>query len=143
MEKTKATIQRILELVGFKDFSINSDNEGRKIIIFINEGDWFKNWIPRIISDLNHLSRVLANKNDHDSVFVDVNNYRKERENIIIDIAKAAARKVVMTKGDVKLPAMNSYERRIIHLELATRPDVETESAGEGVGRCVIVKLLQ
>jgi len=142
METTKATIQQILELVGFRDFSINSDNEGRKLIIFINEGDWFKNWVPRIISDLNHLTKVLANKNDHSPIFVDVNNYRKERENIIIDLAKAAARKVVMTKEDVKLPAMNSYERRIIHLELATRPDVETESAGEGVGRCVIVRLL-
>lgn len=139
---TKATIQRILELVGFKDFSINLDNEGRKLIIFINEGDWFKAWVPRVISDLNHIAKVLANKNNHNPVFIDVNNYRKERENIIIDIAKAAARKVVITKEDVRLPAMNSYERRIIHLELSTRPDVETESAGEGVSRCVIVKPL-
>jgi predicted RNA-binding protein Jag len=142
MEMTKATIQRILELVGFKDFSINLDNEGRKLIIFINEGDWFKAWVPRVISDLNHIAKVLANKNNHNPVFIDVNNYRKERENIIIDIAKAAARKVVITKEDVRLPAMNSYERRIIHLELSTRPDVETESAGEGVSRCVIVKPL-
>ncbi len=139
---TKATIQRILELVGFKDFSINLDNEGRKLIIFINEGDWFKAWVPRVISDLNHIAKVLANKNNHNPVFIDVNNYRKERENIIIDIAKAAARKVVITKEDVRLPAMNSYERRIVHLELSTRPDVETESAGEGVSRCVIVKPL-
>jgi spoIIIJ-associated protein len=128
--------------VGFKDFSINLDNEGRKLIIFINEGDWFKAWVPRVISDLNHIAKVLANKNNHNPVFIDVNNYRKERENIIIDIAKAAARKVVITKEDVRLPAMNSYERRIIHLELSTRPDVETESAGEGVSRCVIVKPL-
>ena len=139
---TKATIQRILELVGFKDFSINLDNEGRKLIIFINEGDWFKAWVPRVISDLNHIAKVLANKNNHNPVFIDVNNYRKERENIIIDIAKAAARKVVITKEDVRLPAMNSYERRIVHLELSTRPDVETESAGEGVSRCVVVKPL-
>jgi len=128
--------------VGFKDFSINLDNEGRKLIIFINEGDWFKAWVPRVISDLNHIAKVLANKNNHNPVFIDVNNYRKERENIIIDIAKAAARKVVITKEDVRLPAMNSYERRIVHLELSTRPDVETESAGEGVSRCVIVKPL-
>jgi len=128
--------------VGFKDFSINLDNEGRKLIIFINEGDWFKAWVPRVISDLNHIAKVLANKNNHNPVFIDVNNYRKERENIIIDIAKAAARKVVITKEDVRLPAMNSYERRIVHLELSTRPDVETESAGEGVSRCVVVKPL-
>ncbi|TSC82531.1 MAG: spoIIIJ-associated protein, partial [Parcubacteria group bacterium Gr01-1014_19] len=74
------------------------------------------------------------------NLFVDINNYRKERENLIVEIAKAAARKVTMTKAEVKLPAMNSYERRLIHMELSTRPDVKSESMGEGKERYVIVR---
>jgi predicted RNA-binding protein Jag len=35
---------------------------------------------------------------------------------------------------------MNAYERRLIHAELAARPDVKTESLGEGRGRYVVVK---
>jgi len=142
MELIKETVKNLIERGGFSDFSIDLDQEGKRIAIFINEGDWFKNWIPRLVNDLNHLARVLTQKHGASNVFVDVNNYRREREGIIIDLAKAAARRVIMTKDQVRLPAMNSYERRIIHLELATRPDVATESEGEGVGRCVIVKPL-
>ncbi len=71
---------------------------------------------------------------------MDINNYRRERERLISELAKAAARKALMNKQEVKLPAMNAYERRIIHLELASRPDVKTESYGEGRERYIVVK---
>lgn len=143
MEQIKTTIQKTLELMGFEDFSINFENDSRRLAIFINEGDWFKSWIPRIVSDLNHLSKTLSKKAGSESPFIDVNNYRKEREHIITEIAKAAARKVIMTKSRVDLPAMNAYERRLIHVELASRPDVATESEGEGDDRHVVIKPLE
>ena len=77
-----------------------------------------------------------------ESVFIDVNNYRKEREKIIIELAKAAARKVAATQKEVSLPVMNAYERRLVHLELSSRPDVATESVGEAKERYVVVKPL-
>jgi len=138
----KETYQTAIALVGFSDFSVDLDEENRKITIFINEGDWFKKWVPQLVNDFSHISKVMSKKHRCDPVFIDVNNYRRERENIITDLAKAAARKVVVTKGSVKLPAMNAYERRLIHMELAMRPDVATESEGEGTDRCVIVKPL-
>ena len=33
---------------------------------------------------------------------------------------------------------MNAYERRLVHTELATRPDVKTESIGEGSERHIV-----
>lgn len=142
MKEIKPTIQKVLELAGFNDFSVDFDEKNRKLTIFINEGEWFKEWIPRLVSDFTHIVRVLNRRSESGSIFIDVNNYRGERENIIADLAKAAARKVNMTKGKVRLPAMNSYERRLIHMELAARPDIETESEGEGVERCVVIKPL-
>lgn len=142
MEEIKSTIQKVLELAGFSDFSIDLDNENRKLTLFINEGEWLKEWLPRLVGDLSHLTRALAKKHGSQFLFVDINNYRKERENIITDLARAAARKAVMAKSEVRLPAMNAYERRLIHTELAARPDVKTESEGEGVERCVIVRPL-
>lgn len=142
METMKTTIQKIIELAGFNDYSIDLDQENRKLTIFINEGEWFKEWIPRLVNDFSHLVKILASKLNTETVFIDVNNYRKERENIITDLAKAAARKVIISKGEVKLPAMNAYERRLIHMELATRPDVQTESEGEGMNRCVVIRPL-
>lgn len=118
------------------------DKENAKISVFFNENEWFKRWVPQLVNDLNHISKTIAHKKKTTCVFIDINNYRKERENIITNLAKAAARKVVISKESLRLPAMNAYERRLIHTELASRPDISTESEGEGVHRCVVVKPL-
>lgn len=143
MEQIKLTVQSLLELCSFNDFGVDVDAENKKITIFINEGDWFKKFLPRLVADFNYLLRPIVKKYQWDTVFVDINNYRRERERLLIELARAAARKVLLTKSDVCLPAMNAYERRLIHLELASRPDVRTESVNEGVGRCVVVKPLE
>ena len=139
----KTTIQKIIELAGFGDFSVDYDKENRKVSIFINEGDWLKDWLPSLVTNFSHLIKLLAKKAGEENVFIDINNYRREREQIIVDLARAAARKVLISRTEVKLPAMNAYERRLIHVELSTRPDVKTESQGEGTERCVIVKPLE
>lgn len=143
MEPIQRAIKTLIEKMGFSDSRVDLDAEGYRLGVFINEGDWLKEWLPKMINDLTQISRLIAKKADVlNAVYVDVNNYRKEREKIIVELAKAAARKVLMTKAEVKLPAMNAYERRLVHTELAARPDVKTESVGEKAERCVVVKLL-
>jgi spoIIIJ-associated protein len=129
--------------MGFSDFSVDCDLEGRRVAILISDGEWLKEWLPKLIGDFTHLARLIGKRlNIDDGIYVDLNNYRKDREKIIVELAKAAARKAAITKNEVKLPAMNAYERRLVHTELATRPDVMTESLGEKSERCVIVKPL-
>lgn len=140
MEKIIETTKQILEKMGFSDYSVDAEPEGRRIKIFINEGEWIKEWVPRLVSDFETLLRLVSKKESAEFVFVDVNNYRKERERLIVEIAKAAARKAVLSKAEVSLPAMNAYERRLVHTELSTRPDVKTESIGMGASRYVVVK---
>ena len=143
METLQQTTQKLVELMGFKDSSVDFNLDGHRLSIFINDGEWLKEWLPKMVSDFSHMARLLGKKiNINESIYVDVNNYRREREKIILELAKAAARKATMTKSEVKLPVMNAYERRLIHTELATRPDVKTESTGEKSERCVIIKPL-
>lgn len=142
MDEIKLSAQKLLELLGLNEPSIDFDKENNKLAVFANEGDWIKSWLPGLVADLERLINLIGKKKNWPAVFVDVNNYRKERENIIVELAKAAARKVLMTKQEVRLPAMNAYERRLIHMELSTRPDVKSESMGEGRERCVVVKPL-
>src|SRR3989344_7260623 len=140
-EEFKTQIITILEMVGFREPSVDFNAENHKVIIFVNEGEWIKKHLPYLVADFERLANLLAKKHGiEENLFVDMNNYRKERENIIVELAKAAARKVLITKEEVKLPAMNAYERRLIHVELATRPDVKSESSGEGKDRNVIIK---
>lgn len=140
MEEIKQTIQKTLELIGFSEVSVDVDAVNKKVIVFINEGEWLKQWLPSFVSDVERVANLIGKKQNISPIFVDINNYRKERENLIVEIAKAAARKATVSKEEVKLPAMNSYERRLVHTELSTRPDVKSESAGEGKERCVVVK---
>jgi predicted RNA-binding protein Jag len=134
-------LNKLVELMGFDDFSINYEAENSRFLIFINEGEIFKKFVPIFVTNLDHLLRLIATKiGEAEAVFVDINNYRRERENLILELARAAARKSVVTKEEIPLPAMNAYERRLIHMELSSHPDVKTESVGEGKGRYIIVK---
>ena len=140
MKNAHETIQKILELAGFEDFNIQADSENRRLAVFVNEGEWFKKVLPNFVSDIDYIVRLATKRDDTGGVFVDINNYRRELEDIILELARAAARKAAMSKSDVELPPMNGYERRLVHVELATNPNVKTESIGEAKQRRVIVK---
>lgn len=141
MEQLQNNLKKLIELMGFDDFSVHYEDGSSRFSVFINNGEFFKKVLPSFVVNLDYLVKLMANKMDSSfSVFVDINNYRKEREDLILELARAAARKVTATKQEISLPAMNAYERRLIHVELASRPDVSTESVGEGKNRYVIVK---
>jgi len=142
MEHFQIQLTKLIELTGFHEVAVHYDIEGRRVEIFVNEGDWLKRWLPNIVSEFDHIAKLVAKKNGIDAFLVDINNYRKERESIIVELAKAAAKKAAIAKQEVRLPVMNAYERRLVHVELAVRPDVKTESEGVGKERCVVVKPL-
>jgi len=142
METIEQKVKKIVALMGLREATVEVDETERRVSIIANEDEWFKKWVPDLVRDMKHLISVMARKDGGEHYFVDINNYRKEREKLIGDLAKAAAQKAVTTKTEVRLPAMNAYERRIVHTELSMRPDIKTESAGEGPDRSVIIKPL-
>ena len=73
-------------------------------------------------------------------VIVDVNGYRRERAAALREEAQGVAEKVKKSGEPHAFPPMAARERRIIHLELASRADLITESAGEGPARHVVVR---
>lgn len=141
MSELEKIITQLVELIGFKDFQVEVDAEEKNILITIDENLTQFN-APDLVANLNRLIRLMAKKLGKGPVIVDINNYRKERERLIVELARAAARKAVITKEAVSLPPMNAYERRLVHAELAMRPDVKTESMGEGKNRYVVVKVI-
>ena len=122
--------------------TVEINSEISQVNILIHNEGIVEKFFPKLVMDLEHLVKVIAKKLQIEKINVDVNNYKKERERLITELAKAAARKVLAEKKDVELPVMNAYERRLVHMELAARPDVKTESFGEGSDRHIIVKPL-
>lgn len=140
MSASANTIKKILELLRLRGSTVTIDEAGRRISLLTEEDEWFKQRTPELIKELKYLSAIIARQAGEEPFSIDIDNYGKERERLIVELAKAAAQKAVATKQEVKLPAMNAFERRLIHTELSIRPDVKTESAGEGKERSVVIK---
>ncbi len=70
---------------------------------------------------------------------VDVDNYRKQKEDRVIEKAKKFI-EIMQNEnlGEIKLPPMNPYYRRIIHTWIANNfMDLTSDSTGEGRSRAI------
>ena len=71
---------------------------------------------------------------------LDINNYKTKKIEFLKELAQTTADQVALIKEERSLSPMPAFERRIIHLELAERNDVTTESIGREPERRVVVK---
>ncbi len=93
--------------------------------------------IEAIQSVLN--SMLQREDTEYAKVFVEVNDYKKQKEEKLRALANKMANNVVKFRKSIKLEPMSAYERLIIHKELASRDDVTTESYGEEPRRRVVI----
>ena len=70
---------------------------------------------------------------------VDIEGYRRRREEQLRDIARRVASRVKATGQAVTLEPMLAYERRVVHLAVQETPGVKTESVGIDPNRRVVV----
>ena len=97
----------------------------------------------QVLSDIQYLLARIINKQLGERIFIDldINGYKKKKIEYLKELAKSVADEVALTKKEKSLAPMPAYERRIIHLELADRSDVTTESIGREPERRVIIRL--
>ena len=116
---------------------INIDLTGPKMGIIIG-------YRGETLDSLQYLASLVVNK-DHDipykKVVLDVENYRKKREETLIRVAEKTAYKVRKTRRPYKLEPMNPYERRIIHSALQDNKYVYTFSEGDEPHRRIVVDI--
>jgi spoIIIJ-associated protein len=70
---------------------------------------------------------------------IDVEGYRRRREDSLMGLATRMADRVKSTGQSITLEPMPPNERRIVHLALAQDPNVITVSIGEGESRKVAI----
>ncbi|MDP9319638.1 MAG: protein jag [Chloroflexota bacterium] len=70
---------------------------------------------------------------------VDVEGYRRRREDQLREIARRVASRVKATGQAVTLEPMLAYERRIVHLAVQEQPGIKTESVGMDPNRRVVI----
>lgn len=74
------------------------------------------------------------------NIAVDVNDYKRSRTSYVVDLARQAVTRVRSTQKSEALSPMSGYERRIVHMELASYPDIATESIGSDPNRRIVIK---
>jgi spoIIIJ-associated protein len=83
------------------------------------------------------LARTLGHRVD---VSVDAAGYRERRRRTLESLADRTADRVVASGRAAELEAMSAPERKVVHLRLHDRDDVQTASEGEEPNRYVIVR---
>lgn len=73
-------------------------------------------------------------------IVVEVGDYRAKRAEQLTAMAQAYANQAISTGQPVFLPPLPPVERRVVHMALQERTDIETVSEGEGNQRRVVVK---
>lgn len=96
----------------------------------------------KTLLQIQHLLNAILKKKMKEDFYIDIDigGYKKRKIEYLKELAKSVADEVALTKKERVLEPMPAFERRIIHLELASRPDVTTESIGKEPKRRVVIK---
>lgn len=91
---------------------------------------------------IQELTRLVVGRrlDERIRVIVDIEDYRKRREDRLAKKAVETARRVASTGREEELEPMNPFERKIVHDAVATVPGVESSSRGEEPNRFVVVR---
>ena len=91
---------------------------------------------------LQELTRMVVGRrlDERCRVIIDVEDYRKRREEKMIDRALQVARRVLETGQEESLDPMNPYERKLVHDAVADLGGLETSSRGEEPERSVVIR---
>jgi spoIIIJ-associated protein len=73
-------------------------------------------------------------------ILVDVEDYRKRREERMIERALESARTVLDSGEEALLDPMNPYERKLVHDAVAELGGLETSSEGEEPNRYIVIR---
>ena len=132
-------ITKFMEL----DVDIDLVEKEEKILININGPDLgiLIGKHGETLDAVQYLTNLSANKNmeRRKRIFIDIEGYRKRREETLRKLAYKLADKARQRGRNVILEPMNSMERRIIHTALQGRDDIYTFSEGEEPYRKIII----
>lgn len=136
-DKTGLLVEQV-EVKNPQDSTIPINLKAEEPQILIGEGG-------QTLLDLQRLLRLIIKKKVSLSdapfyVDLDVNDYKKKKAEYLKEMARSTADEVFLTKKEIILPIMSAYDRRVIHVELASRTDVVAESTGQEPERKIIIK---
>ena len=95
------------------------------------------------LNSLQYLTQLVANKHSRHyiNITLDAEDYRKRRQDTLMQLAERMAKKVLLTRKEVALEPMPSYERKVIHTALMKYDQIETYSSGTEPHRHLVIAI--
>ena len=131
----KTTFEVKAEVLPQQDLTVSINLELEDPQILIGEGG-------QTLAEIQHLLKAILKRKIQEPFYIDldISGYKKKKIEYLKELARSLADEVAITKKEKELAPMPAYERRIIHLELASRTDVTTESVGQEPERSVVIR---
>ena len=143
LEKIKKSLQEFFDLAEIKgSLTVNFQEPATiKISLQTEEAPILIGEKGETLLGLQALLKKILTKRWNQKFFIelDINDYREKKRKYLQELAEMAADEAILNQSLKSLPPMSAWERRIIHLALAERSDVKTESQGAGEQRHVII----
>jgi spoIIIJ-associated protein len=141
-ERVRAVVSRVVQALGLRA-SVDIDESDEEIRATVN-GDDLGLLIGRhgaTIDALQHLAMRAAfhSSAEHKAVVVDAAGYRERREAALRRAADRAVEDALSFGRAVELEPMGPQERRIVHMYLRERSEVQTHSEGDEPDRRLVV----
>lgn len=86
------------------------------------------------------MARKTAEGQSFKRVVLDVEGWRKQKEQDLLQKAKDWSKEVLESGKEIELEPMSSWQRRVIHMGVQEVEGVESESIGEGRDRRIVIK---
>lgn len=142
--EAKQFLQKVCEDMGL-DVEIDVKADG-KVVTFNLSGDKIALLIGKrgqTLNSLQYLVQLVANRHSKQylTVILDAEDYRRRRNDTLIQLAERMAQKVLKTRKKIALEPMPSYERKVIHTALMKFDKVETYSSGKDPYRHLVITL--
>lgn len=142
--KAKDLLEEILIQMHFEDVKVIGNLEGNiiKLDAKIDPKDTGivigKN--GRTLDSIETVIRkIIKARSNKVKLNIDINNYKKRRDDKIVMLADKACKKVLKTRKSWNLKYMNSYERRLAHEQIAKYDKLDSHSEGIEPKRYVVV----
>lgn len=119
------------------EVTVGQDETGLKAMLNAENNAILIGKAGQTLHSINTVVKAAVNAHfkRHINVLVDINNYKVDRYDKVIAMAKRIAKTVQRTKVAATLDPLPNDERKVIHQVLSEMNNIRTESVGEGSGR--------
>src|SRR3989338_7357002 len=139
----KDTTEELLKLLGIEGgIEINFGDETVDIVLDTPDSGIVIGRHGDILESLQLALSIIISKKlgKFLRVSLEVGDYKKNREEWLRNAALDAKDKAINQGGEITLPELKAWERRIVHLTLKDDEEVISESVGEGRDRVLIIR---